>query len=118
MVVWKKETVKNFNGEEVEITLKFLGGRARDLLLDEYIKTKFKAKSQEDKEADIDYRPYTLKAKVMETYIVGINADEMDLDDYDRIFDTYYSKSFREVFGGGDLKNSETTSEPSSEANT
>lgn len=106
----KKETIKLFNGEEREVEIHFLGGRERDLLLDEYLKTKFKA-SQNSKEADIDYRPYTLKAKVMEKYVKGVNVDEIDLDDYDELFDKYYKKSFREIFGDSDSKNLEKTSE-------
>lgn len=100
----------------MDVEIHYLGGRARDLLLDEYIKTKFKAKSKDDKEADVEYRPYNLKVKVMNGYVKSPflnDIDEVDIDDYDRIFDTYFKPSLKAIFGDGDKssKNLEKTSE-------
>ena len=106
MAIWKKETVKDFEGKDIEIELVHLGGRKRDMYLDEYIKTKFTSKGSGDNEADIDYKPYTLKAKVMEEHVKGIETNNIELDEYDRIFETYYKKAFGSIFGGGEeLKN-------------
>lgn len=109
MKVLTTEDTKDFKGNDIKVDIYYLGGRKRDMLVDEYIKTKFKANS-ESKEADVDYRPYSLKAKVMETYVKGnepnFDIDDLDADEYDRIFETYFQKKFREIFGGGDeIKN-------------
>lgn len=118
MVLWKKEEVNNFKGETVEVEIHWLGGRERDLMLDEYIRTKFSAKDKGDNEAEVDYRPYTLKAKVMEKYVKGVPVDELSDEDYDRLFQTYFKDKFRDIFGESDQKNLEKTSTLPSEANT
>jgi len=103
MKLLKTEESKDYKGDFIEVGIYYLGGRKRDLLMDDYIQTSIKAKSG-SKEADVNYKPFTLKAKVMEDYVKikdnkQITIDDLDEDEYERIFNKYFRNKFKDIFG-------------------
>lgn len=109
----RKEIIKDIDGNEKEATIGVLPFTKRNEILSKCIELTSSGKDFEIKR--LDY--FGLQSEVLKATVRGIPIDNIPESEGERIFNKYF-KHVIESIGGGGKKNSEQTSETSSEVNT